>query len=212
MSYTLAPPHGHRPQRVIMFDVDGVLADFNASFTLEGHLLFGTKIFSDAEQLDWNYEDEGAMNKEQRTKAWEVVKNTPLWWFRLCPLVLEETFHRINGLQTRHEVLFVTNRVSHCEPPGWQTKLWLKKHGIELPSVVVTKKKGQQAEVAGADFSLEDKIENAWAIHWISDRPQTRSYLIQRPYNQLEGRHFGPRLQRVATVDEFLDIVERESR
>lgn len=202
----------YRPRRVIQFDVDGVLADFGASFTLEMHLLFGTPIITADTQQEWDYSNCGVgITKENESAAWKVVKSTPLWWFRLRPLVNEETFHRINGLQTRHEVVFVTNRMSNCEPPGWQTKLWLKKHGVELPSVVATKKKGLQAEVLGADYSLEDKIENCWAIHWISDRPQTRSYLLNRPYNQLGGRRIGPRVPRVDTVDEFLDIIEKET-
>lgn len=210
--YQLSPPRGHRPQRVIQFDVDGVLADFNASFTLEGHLLFGTKVFGDAEQVDWYYQDEGSMNDAQRDKVWDIVKNTPLWWYRLRPLVNQRTFDRIAQLHLKHEVVFVTNRISNCEPPSWQTKMWLEKHGIGRPSVIVTKKKGQAAEAIGADYSIEDKIENCWAIHWISDRPQTRSYLVNRPYNQLGGRRIGPRVPRVDTVDEFLDIIEKESR
>ena len=96
--------------------------------------------------------------------------------------------------------------------PGLQTQRWLTNHGLETPSVVVSSKKGEIARAIRATHSLEDKIENAWAIHWISDSPQTKSFLLDRPYNRVqESPEIGARgIIRVGSVEEFLDEVEGE--
>lgn len=191
-----------------MFDVDGVLADFVHGFTALAHELFGTKIITTPEQPSWNFRTWGLMTREQENATWEALKKDPYWWARLLPLVKRETFERINRLRIAADVVFATSRVSDSAPPGWQTQRWLQDHGIYNPSVVVTSKKGEMARAIQADFSIEDKLENAWCIHWISDKPQTKSYIINRLYNQLpEAPEIGKVLPRVDTVDEFLNLI-----
>jgi uncharacterized HAD superfamily protein len=191
-----------------MFDVDGVLADFVFGFTTLANELFGTKIITTPEQVSWNFRTWGLMTKEQENATWDALKQDPYWWARLQSLAPRETFEQINALQVANDVVFATSRVSDVSPPGWQTKRWLRDHGIYSPSVVVTSKKGEMARAIQANFSIEDKLENAWCIHWISDKPQTVSYIINRPYNQLPVTpEIGKALPRVATVDQFLNLI-----
>jgi len=200
------------PAETVMFDVDGVLADFVKGFTATANRLFGTKIISTTEQTTWNFHSSGLLSKTQESFTWETLKNDGDWWERLDSLIGEETWRRIRELMRWSEVLFVTNRASDFSPPGLQTQRWLTNHGIETPSVVVSSKKGEIARAVRATHSLEDKIENAWAIHWISDSPQTKSFLLDRPYNRVqESPEIGARgVIRVGSVEEFLDEVEGE--
>jgi hypothetical protein len=195
-----------------MFDVDGVLADFVEGFTRLANGLFGTKIITTLEQPSWNFRTWGLLTKNQENLTWDKLKQDPDWWRTLNPLIDVLTFTRINELQVRHEVVFCTNRMSAVAPPGRQTSFWLERHGITRPSVIVSGKKGEVARAIRATHSIDDKIENAWAVHWISDSPQTHSFLIDRPYNRIAALpEVGPsRVTRVATVKEFLDVVETE--
>lgn len=197
-------------RKVIMFDVDGCLADFVLGFTMLAHDLFGTAIVGTEDQPSWNFRTWGLLTRDQENETWKLLRGDSTWWARLKPMISDETFRRINLLKQAHEVVFCTNRSSSASPPGWQTALWLEQHGILRPSVIVSNKKGEIARAIGATHALDDKIENAWAIHWISDSPQTKSFLVDRTYNRIQALpEVGPSgVIRVNTVEEFLDKVE----
>lgn len=196
-------------RKVIMLDVDGVLANFTYGFSLLANEMFGFPVVHTHEQPTWNFSGEGRLTKVQESAVWTRIRQTVGWWEGLQPLVSPSVFCRISNLGGHHEVLFTTSRVSSVTPPGAETKAWLHTLGVLLPSVIVSPKKGEIARAVGATHSLEDKAENAWSIHWISDIPQTASYLINRPYNQVQTvPEIGARVKRVASVEAFLDIVE----
>lgn len=199
-------------RKVILMDLDGVLADFVEGFTRLANSLFHTQIITTPDQPSWNFRTWGLLTREQENLVWDQVKRDAGWWTRLKPLVSIGTFSRIDNLQLEHEVVFCTNRVSAAHPPGQQTSMWLESHGVYRPSVIVSGKKGEIARAIGATHSIDDKIENCWAVHWISDSPQTKSYLLDRPYNRIQKRpEVGPSgVKRVLTVDEFLDEVEKD--
>ena len=187
-----------------MFDMDGVLADFDFGFTTLAHRMYGTPLSSTIVKKEWSFRNT-LTNKEQFA-VWDVLKNTPQWWTSLDPLVSTNTFARINSLCKHNEVYFITNRRHDITAPGIQTQAWLIMNGITFnPRVIVTKDKGEACKIMKIDYSLEDNWGNACAIHWMS---QTKSYLIERRYNSASWGIIPEGITRVQTVLDFLDLTE----
>ena len=143
---------------------------------------------------------------DQRT--WDLLLDTDWWWTSLPPLVFGSEGGRIAYLARSISVHFVTNRKHNRQPAAYQTAVWLRDRlGIPYASVITTKFKGEAALLLKATHSLEDKLENAWCITWMTGDPPCKSYLLDRPYNRT-NEPFGPQVQRVQTVADFLTIVE----
>lgn len=196
---------------VVMFDVDGVLTDWVLGFTTLAAGMFGTPVVRTVEQPTWDFHTSGLLTRAQEEATWAAMKVAPRWWESLEPLVAPQVFWRIVELKRTSEVLFVTNRASDAEPPGQQTSRWLSAHWIDKPSVVVSGKKGEVAKAVGATHSLEDKAENAWMIHWLTEG-RAASFLLDRPYNRIHQSlpEIGTgKVIRLGKVEEFLAEVER---
>lgn len=191
--------------KTILFDVDGVLAEFILAFTALANRLYGTPIIRTEEQPSWRF---SKLDYIQERRVWEIIQATPGWWTGLAPLVGPETLGRIHRLTRTDNVVFGTSRVSDVDPAARQTVEWLRQLGIPNPSVVVTKLKGDLARLIQADYAIDDKAENAACIHWISDSPQTQVYLLDRPYNR--NYTLPDRIKRIHTVDQFLMDIEEE--
>ena len=190
--------------KIYMFDVDGVLSDFDLAFTTLAHRAYGTPITSTVSQKDWSFRN--ILNAKEQSVIWDILKNTPQWWTSLLPMVSPSTFIRINSLCAHNEVYFITNRMHDITAPGIQTQAWLIMNGITFqPRVVVTKDKGEACKILKVDYALEDNWGNACAIHWISEG--TKSFLINRRYNEKARGIIPENIVRVDTVVDFLDIV-----
>ena len=188
----------------ILFDIDGVLADFILGFTTKAHELFGKEIHTTPKHQKWDFPD---YSKSELDTLWENIKLDGMFWYFLSPLVEYLTFNRIRGIMHKNEVYFVTNR------PGinskYQTETWLQ-YFLEVPAtVVVASRKGEFAKAIDADFSIEDKAENAWCIAWLS--PNTKSYLLDRAFYRYDDTRIGSsKVIRVYSVDEYLDVIGGE--
>jgi len=192
--------------KTIIFDVDGVLADFSRSFTLIGSALFDTPVVGDMTHDHWDFRKE--LSTKQRERIWADVKGLREWWTTLAPLVEPEVFRRIEFLTAHHEVYFVTNRFSNMRPAGEQTITWLKIHGIADPRVIVSSRKGEIASALKATHALEDNWQNASVIHWMASG--CRTFLIERHYNEEARKMIPEGITVVKTVEEFLGYVEKE--
>ena len=177
--------------RVIMFDVDGVLADFLAAYRRV------------EESLDQQPTFEARWDAYLNTNIWAYIKRSPAFWTTIPPLASAYTFARINVLTYQYDVYFVTNR------PGvtakGQTERWLRERGVVNPTVIISARKGDIAAALGAHFAIDDKAGNAIATSYIS--PKTKSYLLDAPYNQFDHAVVGGSVTRVKTLDQFLDAV-----
>ena len=191
--------------KVVIFDLDGVLADFDQAFTAMGNHLFGTPISTTVQQPFWNFRN--VMTAGEQDYVWRELKSTTDWWFHLPILVTGFVFDRINRLTNRAEVYFVTHRMHDFQPAGEQSMRWLKLWGIKNPRVIVSSAKGEIARAVEADYAIEDNWGNACAIHWMAEK--CRTFLIERPYNEEARKIIPPRITVVKTVDQYLDVVER---
>ena len=184
--------------KTIMFDVDGVLADFSYAFTKECGIF--TPV-AGPEQQAWDFPE---IPREVQNEVWKRIKASRDWWLNLPSLVSADVFWKIDELVSDHQLVFVTSRVGIA--PQLQTELWLHHYGIQNPCVVVSKRKAEIAKAIDADYSIDDKPENVACVHWIADVKPCRSYVIDRPYNRTG---FIPKnVRRVLTVEEFLNDIE----
>jgi len=187
----------------ILLDIDGVLADFVGAFTTQArNMNFLKEAISTEEQLNW---DGFGLTQKQMNSVWDVILGTPYWWLlNLDHLISMEAFSKINELQWDHQVVFVSAREG--VHPQLDTVTWLTDRGVDTPSVIITKRKGEIARALDADYSLEDKPENAAVIHWMADVKPCKSYIIDRPYNRVD--YLPKKIKRVKTVEEFLNDIE----
>ena len=190
--------------RKVMFDVDGVLADFVYSFTkLAAQHDYISKPYDTTTQPAWDFD--GKLTHEQQAELWSEIIARSFWWRSLDSLVTPTEVNWINSIAERMEVVYCTNRVAKNPNAQTQTWLWLKDIGINRPNVIVTKRKGDVARALDIDYSIDDKIENVNCVHWIADTKPCRSYVLDRLYNKNGA---AKNVRRVGTITDFLTDVE----
>jgi len=191
-----------------MVDMDGVLADFYYAFTL---LLTQMYPKLQSKPIDLNAQQEYQLiktwPKEAVEDVWREIKATPWWWNQLPPVIDRNTFIRLDELSHKYRIYFVTDRVSNYPTAEVQTTRWLNYYGIQAPSVICVpwSKKGELASMLNVTHAIEDSPKNAVEIY---QHTEGRVFLINRGYNQAAKL---VRVERVATVDEFLNAMEKDS-
>lgn len=188
----------------LVFDCDGVLADFNTGFRRLAHDMFGTALEPDPNNFVWdNYG--GGIAPDQVDRAWNRIKQMDDFWFKLLPLFSDEEGRRVRDLTRDNDVYFVTSRVG--KSPKQQTEWWLRcALGLQHPTVIVSSRKGEICAGIGADYCIDDKAGNAVYVGYHS--PRTKSCLLDAPYNRFDHDVLGSKVRRVKSVSEFLDAVE----
>ncbi len=190
--------------KVVIFDIDGVLADFDLAFTTLAHKLFDTPVVTCFGHHSWNFRT--LMTDAQQSETWEVLKEEDGWWDRLECLCTPHEMYRLAALCDVAEVYFVTHRMHNVTPVGEQSVMWLQIHGIDNPRVIVSSRKGEIASAVCADYAIEDNWGNACSIHWMAEKCKT--FLIARPYNEEARKIIPPNITVVNTISQYLDAIK----
>ena len=171
-----------KPYYRIGIDLDGVLCDFVHGFA---DLLCHIEAIPLPENFapkNWLWYPELGVSKETVKKAWEQIESFPLFWGNLDPLPTAQ--NDLNALgkleQAGHDLYFITNR------PHFRAKFyseeWLKRFGIEHPTVLIVGEKGPAAKALQLDLFIDDKVENCYNV--LHHRGvKTRVYLFEQSYN-----------------------------
>lgn len=188
--------------QTIVFDLDGVLADFSAHFTkTAGRILEkSVPVTRTVEHEEWSVFP--GLSPEDVTKTWAYIANNPVFWTELPALVGNDDQEAIKDLAA-HNVYFATSR----KTPGSlrASKEWVYANlGILQPSVVVTHRKGELCKVVDATYFIDDKSENVDCAVWMTDG-KTKSYILSRLYNEGLYAPHSSKARRVATVREFIE-------
>lgn len=178
--------------KVVMFDLDGVLADFVGGYS---RLYEGIHGHSPGPFRQWN--------DLLDTEVWGCIEASTTFWQDLN--VLQGVrWPRVNEATKGCDVYFVTNRVG--KDVKQQSEVWLSKYIVGCPTVIVTAHKGEVALAIGANYSIDDKAGNAVYISYHS--PGTNSYLLDNLYNQYPQQVLGSRVKRVTMLESFLRDAE----
>lgn len=189
----------------VIFDIDGVLADFIGGFMSLAYDRYGVPPYGTLLQKEWS--EFGGLTSEQAEEIWRRITASDSFWSSLPALVTGTTFDRLRGLQKKTTVYFVTNRPGKTAHA--QTREWLVRLGMCSPTVIVSKYKGEIAKAVRATACLEDKASNASCVAWMTE-DRTKSYLLNRQYNQCPKGMLASSVLRVDSVDDFLDEVEHD--
>src|SRR2546425_1059663 len=105
---------------VILFDIDGVLADFILGYTKLGVKMgFLNRSWSTLSQRTWDMPE---IPKAQQDAMWEKIKQDSWFWTELEPLVDKDVFADIQDLRSTASVYFVTSRPGALAKQ--QTEMW----------------------------------------------------------------------------------------
>jgi len=197
----------------VVFDIDGVLADFIAGYRQRASLITGKPLDIYGHDKSMTFEAVPELNEEEARLAVESIMSKPngRFWEGLPSAVSEETWLRIRELTEQRDVYFVTAR----EGPEvkQQTEAWLLEHLSIRPTVIISSAKADECRALSAGWSIEDRLENAVSIAATSG---ARSCLINRSYNRKVLPDFpqgfdSHQFMRVDSVDEYLNIINGES-
>lgn len=186
---------------VVLFDVDGVLADFTWRFTglAKERFNVGEQLYV-REQPSWEF----PYTSEMIEALWREIEASSTFWESFPPVVTQTTFNRINRL---NNVYFITSRIGVSAKR--QTAGWLEDKGIWAPAVIVVGagsgagiQKARFAKVVSASYSIEDHPKRAMEL---AQANGLKSYLQDRLYNK---EVTDPKVIRVNSVEEYLDAIE----
>ncbi len=202
---------------VLVFDIDGCLANFTLAY---GNLLIsetGRDILPEGwrDQLEaggdfptvWDWEAAAGYTPEEATKVWKKISSSKTFWKGLAPYAeTRMTLKRIDALSKDNEVIFLTHRSGNQVKR--QTEMWLYDQGIKYPTVILSGDKAPMLNELKADFFIDDKLDTMNQVY-MSFIETSGFYLLDRPYNQ-DGRVEG---MRVATsvneaLTRFLELGE----
>lgn len=190
--------------KTIVFDIDGVLADFMGGFHRLSEEINGVVVPGTGTGWD-NY---GGLPAAYVQKTWQTIAKNPTFWLGLWPLFNTEEKQQIVDLVENHTVYFATARPTpHALKMSQQ---WLKSQlGLAVHiSVVGTKRKGEFCRTVNADFMLDDKSENVDCACWLTDG-KTKAFVISRPHNLYPFAPHSSKAGRVETVGQFIAEVLR---
>lgn len=168
-------------RKTILFDVDGVLADFVTAFTTLANSLFNTPIIGINEMKRFDHWRE-FLDQQQNDTVWQRILDSHTFWQSLPPLLLEGEAELLRKFNARHNVYFVTDKKSYVINPAAETSRWLQdKFDLYNPQVIATRNKIDIARALQPEFAVDDKID--YAIGYVYQLG-VQSYLFNRVYNE----------------------------
>jgi hypothetical protein len=168
----------------IGIDIDGVLARFDGKFAKLLVEESGEDKINGALDVDhpptWDWPEYYGYHPQHIRAAWRRVENSGDFWTTLPALTNAKVLAESMPWAV-HAVYFITNRPGYN--PKQQTERWLRENlKIEVPTVLISARKGTSAAALELDVYVDDKGENILDVE--RESPKTRAYLIDRPYNE----------------------------
>ena len=181
------------------FDIDGVLADFDAAFDAACRKIVGRGGRS------------GDLDAATLKRTWQTISGSPNWWTELQPYEPDQIARLYRMARERKwEIFFLTKRPStDGDAVQFQTQWWLEQHGFYLPAVLTVP--GSRGEVASAlrlDLTVDDRLVECADI--IGSSASKALLMLRDPDDQNVADQATARgIGVVSTLEEALDVVER---
>lgn len=169
----------------IGFDVDGVLAEFQAAYQDLVVKVTGRDMFLSNDKNNppcWDWPQYRGYSNGEIQKVWMFILSNSRFWYDLettrfarnCASRLTTLFDNDNNA---HEVYFITDR------PGikakHQTERWLREwFDLDNATVIVTPDKGVAARLLKLDAYIDDKPANVNAVAAETRPKKNKDYLV----------------------------------
>lgn len=182
--------------KIIGIDIDGVLANFNARYRdmlvqVTGRDLIPvddcSSVTADHTPPCWNYAPVYGYTREEDSRTWVAIRDSPDFWMSPDPLPAALPFLwalQASDRRTAPEYYFITTR------PGasvkYQTERWLQNLGFYNPTVLITRgDKGQLAAGLGLTHFIDDRPENCLDVR-AARGERCRVFLLDARYNRAQ--------------------------
>jgi len=194
--------------KTVVFDIDGVLADWSTGFSQWAQSVFPeVPVVTHANCAAWDVRP--GMTPEMERVIWSLIKQDARFWRDLPSLATERELRAISELIYQgHRVYFATNRKTPRALAATRDWLEARLH-TDAVNVIITHRKGEFCKVVDADYYIDDKSENVDCAIWMTDT-KTKSYVITRPYNSVIYAPHSKSARRVSTVLEFVEDINAE--
>lgn len=196
-------------RRIIGFDMDGVLSDFNSVALSLLYEMFGCGPHSPESVTSWDYyKCLPDVTASMQTKLFERIANTPEFWYSLPP-VSAESIEWTRALANTYDVYIITarryssfNDSSRYSTLG-QTVRWCQKYSIPIMGAILVDDFDDSAKVPA--------VKGLNIQYFLDDNPRffvtllengIGAYLMNRPYNNFLGNE-----KRVSSVKEFCERI-----
>ena len=189
------------------FDIDGVLANFRASFRATAVKILRRELTeTDAEST----ESADPLTPDEIRRVWDHIAKTQNWWMQLEPYEPEQIARLYSMARAvGWEVFFLTRRpASAGDSVQFQTQWWIERFGFYLPSVLtVPGSRGDIANGLRLDLLVDDQLINC--VEVISASP-SKAILMQRTHDAGLRDHATARgIGVVGTLADALGVIER---
>ena len=186
------------PKPVVVFDMDGVCADFVRGFTnllcnIQGQDLSGS--YGTGAQLSWDFDVE----KHVLDEAWDRVRASTTFWTTLDTLLTPAETNDLRHFARDYDVRYMTARIGSTARE--QTEKWLHHHGMLWGPVIISPPSKLALCNALAPYAiLDDKPSVITELLVGGHMCYTRDW----PYNR------GIQGPRVSSLTEFFTRVARQ--
>lgn len=162
-------------REVVVFDIDGVLADMAAALSQVASDLFRVPAFKTSDMTHYN-EVRSLLSPLEFNDVWSRATRNPDWWLSIPSLATAEDHAAMETLSTQFDILYLTNRHNKPEVVD-KTRLWLLLEGFPV----------------GALWHQADKASflDAYSHSGVLPYPVLRGVLEDNPYNiaQMQARN-----------------------
>lgn len=189
----------------VAFDLDGVVADFQAAFLA----MADTVLERDAiHRRTSPMPDLDAVSAADAKRVWKAITETPNWWLGLAPYEPAQIAHLYQlARRFRWEVSFLTSRIPTAgDSVQFQSQAWLETYGFYMPAVVTVP--GSRGEVANGlrlDVVIDDQFLNCLEVVGAS---QAKAILLIRTGDEeLERQAIDRGIGVVHRLDEAIQVL-----
>ena len=220
----------------VAFDLDGVLADLGTAYDAVAAKVAATRgASSSRDQTAPEDEDTRSDTERDETAAgsrsdaddpatspgspvdssetWDAIRAVPDFWTTLSPLEpggIERL--QATAIRLRWDLFFLTQRpATRGDTVQRQTQRWLVQHGVDLPSVIVTRgSRGTLAAALHLDVLIDDTVQHC--VDVIAESKATPFLVCRTPDATTEANATRLGITVVRTVAECLDVLEERQR
>jgi uncharacterized HAD superfamily protein len=172
----------------IGIDVDGVLCDFNHAYLhkLIDHTHIGQPDWNPVYDPNcWHWPTKYGYTEEHNSHVWSSISADDMYsddfWGSLDVICSLEDYELLQDLHTHEDLYFVTNRPLTQKQT---TESWLQEEmGLQLPTVLISDRKGHIAHGLNLQVFFDDKPENLLDIYRACGN-SCALFLIDRPWNK----------------------------